>query len=300
MSRGPSPNPLGHQPQPRSCMSPPHQQSPVSRPYLCSSGDWLGDAHLNPAPCGRGRAVSRGHRPGVPPPATPLQGQPKRAVPSRPHRIPGERHAKPAPNQHPGALTAPLQPAGHNEAFIGAQSHPHICSALAPRFDVSPRRTPPHAVLWGGPGHRGALLWSQSRVFSCKIPPPGPDNVPVVEGVEAWAGGGTGRALQDPRRRAGGDRAVPKCPSVAAGLWQPRRSVADVTVSCASRVARGPSWWWLGSTGSLCSVPRGCHQPHGWPSRMHPQAFKCKTTRIRCVHHRESCRLSRRAPMSPQ
>ena len=175
MSQGPSPDLLGHGPQPRSCLSvPPRQRVLDPCSYLCSSGDWLGDAHLNPAPCGRGRAVSGGHRPGVRPLATPSRDSrnrvshqdntepPGSTVPSR-HRTSTRVHPPPR---------SPPQPAGHNEAFIGAQSHPHICSALAPRFDVSPRRTPPHPTLRGGPGHRGALLWSQSRVFSCKISPP--------------------------------------------------------------------------------------------------------------------------------
>lgn len=51
--------PLRWDPSPIPACVPPHQQGPVSCPYLCSSGDWLGDAHLNPAPCGRGRAISR-------------------------------------------------------------------------------------------------------------------------------------------------------------------------------------------------------------------------------------------------
>lgn len=193
---------------------------------------------------------------GTCPPPHPIQGQPKWGVPSGQHQTPGEHRAKPAPNQHPGAPTAlrapPLpEPAGHNEAFIGAQSHPHICSTLTPRFDVSLCCTPPHATLRGGPRvQRGPVVVTKSGFFHAKFPPlPGPDNVSVVEGTEAWAGGGTGWALQDPRRGAGGDRAVPKCPSVAAGFRQPRHGAAGVTVRSALKAARWP-----------VSVVAGCHR----------------------------------------
>lgn len=169
---------------------PPPRCHPHPGPYLCSSGDSLGAIHLNPASCSRSRAISRAHRATRVPPELP------RGQNGAPH---GDEHrAKPAPDQHPctqepcAPPTLP-RPLGHNEAFIRAQSRPHICSALAPRFDVGCAE--PQVTLGAGAGgHRGALLGSRRRAFHAE-PPPGPDNRPFVEGTEAWAGSRTSGTL---------------------------------------------------------------------------------------------------------
>lgn len=167
--------------------SAPPRCHPHPGPYLCSSGDSLGAIHLNPASCGRSRAISRAHRAACVPPELP------RGQNGAPH---GDEHrAKPAPDQHPCTqepCAAPPCP-GHNEAFIRAQSRPHICSALAPRFDVGCAE--PQVTLGAGAGgHRGALLGSRRWAFHAE-PPLGPDNRPFVEGTEAWAGSGTSGTL---------------------------------------------------------------------------------------------------------
>lgn len=95
---------------------------------------------------------------------------------------------------------------------------------------------------------------------------------------------------------SGGDRAVPKCPSGAAGLWQPQRSV---TKSCPLRVAHGTARWQRFPLCSACHM--GVTSSATWvspallvspdndrPPQMHPQAQN---------HQKwESCRLSRWAP----
>lgn len=130
-------------------------------------------------------APSRSRSPGTPPGT-------KRGTPWG--RAPCQAGTGPAP-VHPRALCPPTlpRPFGHNEAFIRAQSRPHICSALAPRFDVGCAE--PQVTLGAGAGgHRGALLGSRRRAFHAE-PPPGPDNRPFVEGTEAWAGSGTSGTL---------------------------------------------------------------------------------------------------------
>lgn len=81
------------------------------------------------------------------------------------------------------------------------------------------------------------------------------------------------------------------------GCWAP--GAGSVTISCPLRAAHGTSWWQPGASGSLCALPHGCHQPRGChqivtdhPKRIHGR----RTTRIGCVHRRESCRLSRWTP----
>lgn len=126
-------------------------------------------------------APSRSRSPGTP-----------RGQNGAPH---GDEHrAKPAPDQHPCTQEPCAPPCpGHNEAFIRAQSRPHICSALAPRFDVGCAE--PQVTLGAGAGgHRGALLGSRRWAFHAE-PPLGPDNRPFVEGTEAWAGSGTSGTL---------------------------------------------------------------------------------------------------------
>lgn len=186
---GPSPDLLGRGPQPCSCVSPPILDP---SPYLCSSGDWLGDAHLNPAPCGRERAVSGGHRPGAhPPPATAEMGTIRSIrTPPNPRRASCQTGTEPAPRCTHCPAAPPPKPSGHNEAFIGAQSHPHICSTLTPHFDVSPCRTPPHATprSRGAPGTEGPCCGHKVGFFHAKLSPPRPRQCPCCGGCGGVGG----------------------------------------------------------------------------------------------------------------
>lgn len=157
-----------------------------------------------------------------------LQGPPKRRVPPGQHQTPRQHRARPAPNQHRGI----------NGALMGAQRHPQSCPELAPRFDVTraaptPRRAP-RGPGTEGPccGHKVAFFHTKSTLRPAQTMPP------LWQEQRRGRVEGLAGPRRDPHRRAGGDRAVPKCPSAAAGLW---RCAGSVTASCP--LAHGTSWW---------------------------------------------------------
>lgn len=148
----PGPNPLGHVPSPTPACPPiSRARSPV--PTCAPPGTGLGTPTWTPRPAAEGQRSAGdtipGHVPPPPPAGTAETARPLKTPPNR-----GEHRAKPAPNQHPGAPTAPPGSLGITRLLSVLKA----TLTSAPRFDVTRAASHPKPRSGGEPGHRGALL----------------------------------------------------------------------------------------------------------------------------------------------
>lgn len=158
------------------------------------------------------------------------------------------------------------RPAGQNRTRLLSVLKATLTAAPCSPHALTSARAAPHPTprSGGALGTEGPCCGHKVGFFHAKSNPSRPRQCPCCGGCGGVGGRRDWLGTAGPCRGAGGDRTVPKCPSVAIGLWQPRHGAAGVTTSCASRVACGPSWQWPGVTSCPCLMPRGCHQPSGW------------------------------------
>lgn len=246
---------------------------------------------------------SAGDIPLPPPPGTAEMACPIR-MPPNPRGAPCQAGTEPAPGCTHRPVAPPSWPGIRRllsvlkAALTSAPCSPHALTSACAAPHPMPRSG-------GALGTEGPCCGHKVGYFHAKSPP-----APAQTMFLLWR----------VRRRGRAERPAGHCRTLAAGqevtglspdappwpLGSRSRGAAGVT----RELCLGSGTWPILVAARCCWLPLlratqvspalQLSQPRGCPFRTHPQVVKCKPTRIGCVRHRESCRLSRRAPTSPQ